>query len=45
MVAVVYSHSHVDHFGGVRGIVEEADVAAGKVKIVAPEGFLEAAAR
>ena len=43
VVAVVHSHSHVDHFGGVRGIVDEADVAAGRVKIVAPEGFLEAA--
>ncbi len=43
IVAVVYSHSHVDHFGGVRGIVDEADVKAGKVKIYAPEGFLEAA--
>lgn len=43
VVAVVYSHSHVDHYGGVRGIVEEADVQAGRVKIVAPEGFLEAA--
>ncbi|WP_037501126.1 alkyl/aryl-sulfatase [Solirubrobacter soli] len=43
VVAVVFSHSHVDHFGGVRGIVDEADVKAGKVKIVAPEGFLEAA--
>jgi len=43
VVGVVFSHSHVDHFGGVRGIVDEADVRAGKVKIVAPEGFLEAA--
>lgn len=43
LVAVVYSHSHVDHFGGIRGIVDEADVKAGKVKIYAPEGFLEAA--
>ncbi|MDO8188150.1 alkyl sulfatase dimerization domain-containing protein [Conexibacter sp. JD483] len=43
IVAVVYSHSHVDHFGGIRGIVDEADVTAGKVRIVAPEGFLEAA--
>ncbi|WP_199556492.1 alkyl/aryl-sulfatase [Sandaracinobacteroides hominis] len=41
VVAVVYSHSHVDHYGGVRGIVDEADVKAGKVKIFAPEGFLE----
>lgn len=41
VVAVVYSHSHVDHYGGVRGIVDEADVKAGRVQIIAPEGFLE----
>ncbi|WP_068829782.1 alkyl/aryl-sulfatase [Pseudomonas sp. BMS12] len=41
VVAVVYSHSHIDHFGGVRGIVDEADVKAGKVRIIAPEGFNE----
>lgn len=41
--AVIYTHSHVDHYGGVRGVVDEADVKAGKVKIYAPEGFLEAA--
>ncbi|WP_312362631.1 alkyl sulfatase dimerization domain-containing protein [Ensifer sp.] len=41
--AVIYTHSHVDHYGGVRGVVSEEDVAAGKVKIYAPEGFLEAA--
>jgi alkyl sulfatase BDS1-like metallo-beta-lactamase superfamily hydrolase len=41
VLAVVYSHSHVDHYGGVRGIVDEADVAAGKVKIIAPEHFTE----
>jgi alkyl sulfatase BDS1-like metallo-beta-lactamase superfamily hydrolase len=44
VVAVIYSHSHVDHYGGVRGVVSEEDVKAGKVKIIAPEGFLEAAA-
>jgi alkyl sulfatase BDS1-like metallo-beta-lactamase superfamily hydrolase len=43
VVAVLFSHSHVDHYGGVRGVVSEDDVKAGKVKIVAPEGFLEAA--
>ncbi|MDG1581777.1 alkyl sulfatase dimerization domain-containing protein [Pseudomonas sp. GOM6] len=41
VVAVVYSHSHIDHFGGIRGIVDEADVKAGKVRIIAPEGFDE----
>ncbi len=43
VVGVVYSHSHVDHFGGVRGVVDEADVQSGKVMIIAPEHFLEAA--
>jgi alkyl sulfatase BDS1-like metallo-beta-lactamase superfamily hydrolase len=43
VVGVVFSHSHGDHFGGVRGVVEEADVASGKVMLIAPEGFLEAA--
>ena len=41
VVAVVYSHSHADHYGGVRGVVDEADVASGKVKIIAPVGFME----
>ncbi len=41
VVAVVYSHSHVDHYGGVRGIVDEKDVKAKKVKIIAPEHFTE----
>jgi alkyl sulfatase BDS1-like metallo-beta-lactamase superfamily hydrolase len=41
--AVIYTHSHVDHYGGVRGVIGEADVKSGKVKIYAPAGFLEAA--
>lgn len=41
VVAVVYSHSHVDHFGGVRGVVDEADVKAGRVQIIAPVGFMQ----
>ena len=40
VVAVVYSHSHADHFGGVHGVVDEKDVQSGKVKIIAPEGFM-----
>lgn len=39
VTAVVYSHSHADHFGGVRGVCSPEDVAAGRVRIVAPEGF------
>ena len=41
IVAVIYNHSHVDHFGGIKGIVSEADVAAGKVQIIAPTGFMD----
>ena len=39
VTAVVYSHSHADHFGGVRGICAPEDVDAGRVRIIAPEGF------
>ena len=41
VVAVVYSHSHADHFGGVRGVADQADVMSGKVKIIAPVGFMD----
>jgi len=41
VVAVVYSHSHADHFGGVRGVVDEADVTSGKVPVIAPVGFMD----
>lgn len=41
VTAVLYTHSHADHFGGVKGIVTEEEVRAGRVPIVAPEGFLE----
>ena len=43
VVAVIYSHSHVDHFGGVRGVVRGDEVAEGRVSIWAPAGFMEAA--
>ncbi|WP_340318178.1 alkyl/aryl-sulfatase [Rhizorhabdus argentea] len=38
--AVIYTHSHTDHFGGVKGVIEEADVKAGKIAIIAPDGFM-----
>jgi alkyl sulfatase BDS1-like metallo-beta-lactamase superfamily hydrolase len=41
VTAVVYSHSHGDHWGGVRGVVDEADVRAGKVQILAPRDFMQ----
>ena len=41
VVAVVYSHSHVDHYGGVRGLASEEDFKSGKVRVSAPEHFTE----
>ncbi len=39
--AVIYSHTHGDHWGGVRGLVDEADVRSGKVPIIAPADFMQ----
>jgi alkyl sulfatase BDS1-like metallo-beta-lactamase superfamily hydrolase len=39
--AAIYTHSHVDHFGGVKGVISEEDVRAGKVKIIAPDKFMD----
>lgn len=41
--AVIYTHSHVDHFGGVKGVISEEDVEAGNTRVIAPEGFMKAA--
>jgi alkyl sulfatase BDS1-like metallo-beta-lactamase superfamily hydrolase len=43
VVAVIISHSHADHFGGIRGVVSDADLKAGKVQILAPKGFMREA--
>jgi alkyl sulfatase BDS1-like metallo-beta-lactamase superfamily hydrolase len=43
VVAVIFSHSHLDHYGGVMGVISHEDIESGKVKIYAPEGFTEAA--
>ena len=39
--AVIYSHSHADHWGGVRGIIDDEDVASGRVEVIAPRDFME----
>ena len=36
VAAVIYTHTHIDHYGGVKGVVDIADVASGKVPIIAP---------
>lgn len=43
VLAVIYSHSHTDHYGGVRGIISPEDVDSGRVQVIAPEGFLKEA--
>lgn len=41
VTAVIYTHSHVDHYGGVKGVTTAEDVAAGRCQIVAPAGFTD----
>jgi alkyl sulfatase BDS1-like metallo-beta-lactamase superfamily hydrolase len=41
VTALIYTHSHADHFGGGRGMVAQVDVDAGRVAVIAPDGFLE----
>lgn len=40
--AVIYTHSHIDHFGGAGGIIDEKDAQTGKVEVIAPAGFMDA---
>jgi len=40
VTAVIYTHSHVDHFGGVKGVISQADADSGRVPVIAPAGFL-----
>ena len=41
VTGMIYTHSHLDHFGGVKGIISDEDVASGRVPVIAPEGFME----
>ena len=41
--AVIYSHSHPDHYGGVEGVITPQQAASGAIHVIAPDGFLEAA--
>ncbi|GAB4220136.1 MAG: alkyl/aryl-sulfatase [Spirochaetota bacterium] len=43
IVAIIFTHSHIDHFGGVLGIVTENDVKNKKIMVIAPKGFMEEA--
>lgn len=44
VTAVIYTHSHIDHFGGVEGVASREALASGDIEIIAPDGFIEAVA-
>ena len=41
ITAVIYSHNHGDHWGGVRGLITDEDVQSGRVEVIAPDGFMD----
>ena len=41
VTAMIYTHSHVDHFGGVKGVITEEDATSGRVPVIAPEGVMD----
>lgn len=43
VTGIIYTHSHVDHFAGIRALVKEEDVLSEKIPVIAPEGFMEEA--
>ncbi len=40
VVAVLSTHSHADHFGGIEGVADRADVESGRVRYIVPVGFV-----
>ncbi len=40
LVAVILTHSHIDHFGGIKGVISAEDVQAGKIRVIAPKDFM-----
>ncbi len=40
--AIIYTHSHSDHYGGAKGVARDEDVASGATKVIAPAGFMDA---
>lgn len=41
VVAMIYTHSHIDHFGGVLGVMTSEDASSGRIPVIAPQGFME----
>jgi alkyl sulfatase BDS1-like metallo-beta-lactamase superfamily hydrolase len=42
-VAMIFTHSHIDHFGGVLGVLTAEGVFAENIRIIVPQGFMEEA--
>lgn len=40
IVAVIFTHSHIDHFGGIEGVISAEQAKANGVRIIAPKGFM-----
>ncbi|MFZ0931384.1 MAG: alkyl sulfatase dimerization domain-containing protein [Syntrophobacteraceae bacterium] len=43
LVAVIFTHSHIDHFGGIKAVTSAEDVRSGKVRLIAPKHFMDEA--
>ena len=41
VAAIIFTHTHTDHWGGARGVVSDADVQSGAVAVIAPDLFME----
>ncbi|MFE3194214.1 alkyl/aryl-sulfatase [Nocardia sp. NPDC059240] len=41
VTGLIYTHSHIDHFGGAEGVITAEDATSGRCPVIAPEGFLE----
>jgi alkyl sulfatase BDS1-like metallo-beta-lactamase superfamily hydrolase len=41
VIAVIFTHTHTDHWGGARGVIDDAMLASGRVPIIAPDLFME----
>jgi len=41
VAAVIYTHSHIDHFGGVKGVISEEDVKSNGIQVISSEGFFD----
>ncbi len=40
LAAVIFTHSHIDHWGGIKGVTSEEDIRSGKVRLIAPKDFM-----